>query len=367
MIGPAHGHNIKPFLDFFNINQNYELTFAYNSEDEYSSNYKNIKFVPFSFNPFSIIRFINVIRKPNHLIWHHGGYSIGILFLINLFHPRKTAVNINIWGPVLLQWAVKKNIKGFLYRKFLKKADIIQCNWYGTKKQIDEFNDESKSIVLPGGIEKSFFVNSNEPISEFAQDFINQIPKKKTIFFYPKSIIPQTCHKEIVEGANELVKKGVKNFIIYFWLGNLHNQSEIDRIKDMIAAYSLDDQVKIVFHGFLPFVDIKTIWEHMDVGFMLVDDDQLSTALLEPLMMKKELIASDIYPFKILGEKYPELELKLIENTPLKIAHRMEDFIDGNKTSETVLENRKKVIEKEFNFEKNIQKMLDYYQLLLKR
>jgi len=366
MIGPAHGHNIKSFFDFFNINQNYELTFAYDGEDEYSSLYENIKFVKFSPNPALLLQFIKLIREPHNLIWYHGGYSIGVLFLENLFHLKKTIVTINIWGPVMLQWAVQKNSKGFLYRYFLNKADIVQCGWYGTKRQMDKFNPESKSVVLPSGIEKSFFLESGDSISTFTKDFINQIPTDKTVFFYPKSIIPQTCHKEIVEAAKELLEKGVKNFLIYFWLGNLHNRTEIDLIKNMITKYSLEDQIEIVFHDFLPFVDIKAIWSRVDVGFLLVDDDQLSTALLEPLVMGKEIIASNIYAYRALRDKYSELELQLIENVPAAIAQRMEDFIDGNRTLEYILEKRKKVIEKEFNFEKNLQKMLDYYQQLTK-
>mgnify|MGYP000595592106 CR=1 FL=1 len=364
MIGPAYGHNIETFLNFFNSNSNYELTLVYEEHDEFSSVYQNVKFVPLTFNLKSIISFINIIRKPYHLIWHHGGTNLGSLLLINVFHLKKTIVTINIWGPVILQRAVKNNFKGFLFRYFFKRADIIQCNWYGTKKQLDCFHDESKSVVMPWGLEKSFFLESNSTITKFTEDFIAQIPKNKTVFFYPKSIIPQTCHKEIVEAALTLVEKEVDDFIIYFWLGNWHHEAEINRIRKFILDCSLEKHIEIVFHDFLPFHDMKVIWEHVDAGFMLVKDDQLSTALLEPLILKKEVIASNIYPFQKLLDLYPALELKFVENSPNDIAQRMVDVMNNKLTSDLVFENRKKIIGKEFNFDNNIEKMIDYYQSL---
>ena len=97
---------------------------------------------------------------------------------------------------------------------------------------------------------------------------------------------------------------------------------------------------------------------------VLVKDDQLSTALLEPLILKKEVIASNIYPFQKLLDLYPALELKFVENSPNDIAQRMVDVMNNKLTSDLVFENRKKIIGKEFNFDNNIEKMIDYYQSL---
>ena len=148
--------------------------------------------------------------------------------------------------------------------------------------------------------------------------------------------------------------------------GNISRGSYEYAAKKDIESFELTENLEIVYHDFLPFYDIIKIWEHVDVGMQIVKNDQLSTTLLEPLVLKKEIMVSDIYPYQMINEHYPELELKLTKNDPVSIAQNMENLINGDETSDSILENRKHLIEKEFNFEKNIQKMMDYYQQLIK-
>lgn len=366
MFGPAYGHNIQPFIEFFEMNSSYELTFAYSGQNDFLSTTENIKFVSYSKNPISLLKLSSVIKKEYDIIWYHGGYELNLLRLINSFKNKNTKVVLNVWGEHIPRIMLKNDAKSKKYLKYYKKAYIIQCNWYGVQKLLLQNFPEDKLPVLPWGLDKEFFRKSDAPLNPVTQKFIDSVDGEKTNFFYPKSFTEASDHDCVIEAVRILKDKGVYQFCVYFWTGNISRGNfEKDAI-EKIKKYQLEEFIKIEQHEFLPFNDIKAIWEKMDCGLQISIHDQLSSTLIEPLYMKKELIATNIEPYQILLKKSPELELNLIERKPKALGYRMDDFIDGNTTSDTVLQNRKKVIEKEFNFEKNIQKMMDYYQQLIK-
>lgn len=368
MFGPATGHNIKPFLNFFSNskNNNYQLSFFYSGKiNSENKDLNNISFYKLSKSLASTIRLKKELKKAN-VIWHQGGYNILELLFILLFKQKKALFVINIWGEHVPKIASTDTIKGKIYKYFYKKCDVISCLWYGTKNILDKFVDPDKVKVLRWGLESTYFSDKEQPLQDFTKKFIAQIPKGKKIFFYPKSFTEASNHDGIIEAARVLQSKGTTNFLVYFWTGNITRGDFENNAKKKIEAYGLENNVRIIYHDFLPFYDIISIWKCVDVGLQIVKNDQLSTTFLEPLILKKEIMVSNIYPYQKMNEYYPDLDLFLVTNTANAIAQRMEDFIDGNLTPERILENRKKIIEDNFNFEENIQKMVDYYQQLLK-
>jgi len=366
MFGPAYGHNIQPFIEFFEANPTYELTFAYSGQNDFLKTAKNVKFVEYSKSPLSLLKLISTIKKEYDIIWYHGGYELNLLRLINSFKHKNTKVVLNVWGEHIPRIMLKDDAEGKKYLKYYKKAYIIQCNWFGVQNLLLNNFPVDKLPVLPWGLDKEFFKRTKTTLNPITQKFIDTINSDKINFFYPKSFTEASDHVCIIEAVRILKEKGAYQFCVYFWTGNVSRGSfEKDAI-EKIKKYQLEEFIKIEKHEFLPFNDMKAIWEKMDCGLQISIHDQLSSTLIEPMFMKRELIATNIEPYQILMEKSPELELHLIERKPKALVHRMEDFIDGNTTSDAVLQNRKKVIEKEFNFEKNIQKMMDYYHQLIK-
>lgn len=120
----------------------------------------------------------------------------------------------------------------------------------------------------------------------------------------------------------------------------------------------LKDFIKIEEHSYLPFYDMGKIWEVMDCGLQIVRNDQLSTTFLEPQLFKKELIASNIYPYQKYNEEF-NVSIPLIDINSESVAKEMELLIKGvNKTADTVLEQRTDVVKENFVFEKNIKFLL---------
>ncbi len=365
MFGPAYGHNIQPFIDFFENNISFDLTFAYSGKNDFLASTKNVKFVEYSKNPLSLCKLSLTIKKEYDIIWYHGGYELNLLFLIHSFKNKKTKLILNVWGEHIPRILLKDNAEGKKYFKYYNKADIIQCNWYGIQNLLLQKFQKTKLPVLPWGLDKEFFENGDVQINSTTEKFISSINHHKINFFYPKSFTEASDHRCIIEACRLLNEKGISNFCIYFWSGNVSRGNfEIEAVNN-ISKYNLQDIIKIEKHEFLPFYDIKLIWKQMDCGLQIAINDQLSSTLLEPMFLEKELIATNIEPYQLLNNKFPELKLKLIKREPEVLAHEMNEIINGKRTSETILENRKKIIEKEFNFEKNIQKMLDFYQELI--
>ena len=67
MFGPAYGHNIEPFLDFFVQSKDHELSFVYSGDDYFAKEgrYSKIKFFKLGLNLISIFKLILEVRtKP---------------------------------------------------------------------------------------------------------------------------------------------------------------------------------------------------------------------------------------------------------------------------------------------------------------
>jgi glycosyltransferase involved in cell wall biosynthesis len=365
MFGPAYGHNIEPFINFFEKNEDVKLTFAYSNKNDFLDSSQRIKYVKYSSNPICLIRLALIIKKEYDLIWYHGGYDLNLLFLINKFKNRKTRLIINVWGEHIPRILLKDTTQSKKIFKYYNNANIIQCNWYGVQNILKNKFSEKKLPVLPWGLHRDFFNNSKNSLKSITEKFISSINTNNTNFFYPKSFTEASDHDSIVEAVKIMKDNGLNRFCVYFWSGNIsrgnYEKLAIEKIKD----YQLGDLIKMEKHSYLPFNDMRCIWEKMDCGLQISINDQLSTTLLEPLVLKKEIIATNIEPYQILDDKYETLKLNLIERNSLSIAQRMEEIINGKRTEVSVLESRKRIIEKEFNFEQNIQKMLDYYQTLL--
>ena len=365
MFGPAYGHNIKPFLDFFNKNhEQYLLTFIYSGKNTFAINseFKNIEFIELKKTIPSVLNLIKTLRHSFHLIWNHGAYNIIELLLITCFKKKNSFFNINIWGERIPILASKNNFIGKLYKLVFNQSDIIQLNWYGTQKLILDTFPNKETKVFPWGLDNQYFTETSEKLSEFSEKFIESLPSDKTKFFYPKSFSTASDHEAIIKACKILKQKNISNFVVYFWLGNITDENLEKKYTNLIKDYFLGDNIKIVKHPFLSFFEMKKIWEQMNVGLQIAINDQFSTTVLEPLLFKKEIIITNIFPYKKLIKLYPELELNLIVIKDKLIANEMNKYIEGKLSSYDLLEKRKQFVINEFNFEKNIIKMLDFYK-----
>ncbi len=358
MFGIGHGHNVKRFFDHFQDSDEHELTYFYTSRPGHYdlSKYDRIRWIPF-YRPFKLLK---ALRSRSDLLWVHNWTPIPVLLFILLFRRKDVPINYNVWSEPVPREARSNTWKGAFYRFFFRRCRTVQCTWYGTYELLEPLRGVNP-VLLRWGMEEVWFREGDpEALQKETKDFLDSLPEDRTRFFFPKSLSKGNRHDLIIDATEILVQRGRTNFIVYFWMGNESPDQLLRGYRERIRSAELEEWVRIVEHSFLPSHDIKLIWEAMDVGLQILEMDQFSTSIQEPMLLKKELIASDLPPYRKFEEKFG-LDLGLIPNEKERIAERMERIIDGERSSEDELERRKEVLWNEYRFDRNIEKMLSYF------
>lgn len=358
--GRAGGHNILPFLEYFNASSEHQLTFIYSNDRTYYPDKDRIEYHKFSFNPVKIARLSKIIGKEYDLIWYHGGHSAMILFIFSLLRNKKSTFIFNVWNEWLIQKAKKGGLKGRMFQFGIRHADVIHCNWHGTAQVLADTGWHKTIRVFYWGLQKENFTDHHTPESKETKEFIAQLPANKVKFFFPKSISPNSRHDLVIEAASILISKGVTNFITYLWLGNSNDEELLEKYNLLIKKLKLEEHVILKKHGFLSFGDMQLIWKQMDAGLQIAANEQLSTTFLEPQFYKKEIVVTDILPYRIYNEKF-NVHIPLIPLTNEAVASSMESIIEGNFTPMDEINRRSKIVRDNFNFSSNIEEIIRYY------
>jgi hypothetical protein len=363
MFGPCYGHNIEPFLEFFQNRKTYKLSLVFIGSDFFSKSKKfnRINFSKLNFNPVNILKSIFIIKEKPDLIWFHAS-SIYVLLLFLLFRKKKSLFVVNIWSEKIPRLIMENSFKGRLWKFALGKADYIQCNWYGTGELLKKSMEGREIVVHPWGLHNDYFKTEYDDLSDIALNFVKKLPEDKVKFYYPKSITFASDHIAIVDAVDLLVKKSITNFVVYFWMGNIIDEKKEKVLVDKIEKLGLTDYIKIEKHNYISYNDIKFIWSKVDVGLQIAIFDQLSTTLLEPMLVGKEVIATNIEPYRKLNSLYDNSKLKLIERDSRVLSEEMFFFIQGNRTEKTLIENRKEMVKTNFCFDTNIDDILSFYK-----
>jgi hypothetical protein len=264
----------------------------------------------------------------------------------------------------LFKKAIKPSVKSIMFRHGIRCADVIHCNWHGTAEVIRSTGWNNNIKTFYWGLHKENFNPAKKQATKDAESFINSIPSNKVKFFFPKSISPNSRHDLIVEASYRLIQKGQSDFIVYLWLGNTNDKVIIKELKKKIHCYGLTNHVILQSHGFLPFADMQLIWKKMDVGLQIAVNEQLSTTFLEPQFYRKEIIVSDIIPYRIYNQLF-STQIELIPLTAEGLELSMSKFINGYRTDQDLLEKRHHIILQYFNMERNLEKIINYYTVQL--
>jgi hypothetical protein len=363
MFGPCYGHNIEPFIEFFHKRKDHKLSFVFTGDDFFFKNkkYPLINFLRLNFNPPFVFKTILAIKDSPDLIWFHANNVYVLLFFL-FFRNKKDLFVINIWSEKIPRLILSNSIKGRLWKYALSKGDYIQCNWYGTEELLKKSMEDSNIVVHPWGLHEDYFKTEYNNIGDIALNFVEKLPKDKVKFYYPKSITFSSDHDAIIDAVADLVKKSTTNFVVYFWMGNILDKKQEKVLVEKIRQLELSDFIKMEKHNYISYNDIKYIWSHMDVGLQIAIFDQLSSTLLEPMLMQKEVIATDIEPYRKLNELYSNINLKLISRNSGELSKAMKYYVEGGGSSQSLILARKIMVEDEFNFSNNLEKTLFFYQ-----
>lgn len=368
IFGPSYGHNIELFLIYFNKNNLFETTLACIGDSPFVDKYNNINFVRIIKTFKSLKEIIKTIKSAD-VIWSHGGYSWWFAILVALFRKKNSHFSLSLWGESPIQYILThEDKKSFALKKVFSYADSVLMQWYTIEEFAKQACSDMKTKVIPWGLNKKFLEeNTACQLSENATNLIDSIKNEKRYkFFYPKSITTASGHDLLIDACKLLVDEGVTDFIVYVRRGNVDDKVAEKELLENVQSKNLNKFLIYQEYIYLEFEELRALWEEMDCGLQIARNDAFSTTFLEPMLLKKDMIATNIRLYSTFEEKY-KLNLNLVELDPKEIAREMKNKITGNGATLSELEKRSLIVKKDFNFEKNIPKMVQFFQDEIKR
>lgn len=363
LLGPGHGNNIDSLLDLLFLSSEFRITLLTSKYGFDKSKYVSLQVVEFR-HANRIVQRLRIIRNLLRMKQHDflvilGGSNLFEVIPVVLFAKRKKTI-FNIWGETIPQLLGKNGIKATIYKQILKSVDAIFCNWYGTRNIIVENAPylEFKIYIQGWGLSRDF--TEQKPIvSDFTADFLKSMPENKCVFLNMRSI---DYYNEIdkILAALLILKNSYPSYfervLCVFWHGNNVIDGLQKKILDFIELHGLKEHLWCVKHPFVPSSDIRHIVDRADVVVNFVNRDQLSGSVLEGMFLKKQLIMSDIRPYRILNEEC-KTGIKLIPVTAAAFADEMMlimDQLSNGNIDDELLDFRKCVVEKRFTRANNV-------------
>lgn len=355
LIGPGYGHNIIPYLKFLNGQKKHSVDFYYHHKDSYSQEYTNLNFLSITRNLLSL--FFNV-RKYNVIWLMGGGRLLYIIALVRFFIRKDCKLVISPYGEQLPRETTEKNIKGWLTLKALSCFTHIHCGWYGIADLLHS-KLKSKILIHVMGLNKDFYEVSPNPDTGIIE-LMGYISNNEYNFYYPKSFLRVSRHDLVIEAVRILKEdKNLPPFKVYFLGGNERDNQRYNELLEQVSSYKLQsDIIFLTKTKFYKTEDLNLVWQKIDCGLQIAQWDGLSTTIFEPLINEKELIISDIPPYKYL-KGFFGFDFNLTPVNASDIAQEMKfKILDINAKSKEEKGAIKAAIKGKYSFENNIEKLL---------
>jgi glycosyltransferase involved in cell wall biosynthesis len=235
-------------------------------------------------------------------------------------------------------------------------TDKMVCNAYAIKSfyEVKVPKLKNKIEVIYNGIDDKRYKNSGE----FSKDYrkLYNVDQKDICFGIVAGLRPIKDHMTLLKAANEL-KKDYDNFKVFI-IGDGTTRKELERY---VASHKLTNNV--IFCGYI--TDIKNILDIIDVGILCSIQEGLSNAIIEYMLNKKPVIATNAG-----GNK--ELVLDNVNGFLInvgdysKLKNKMEYFIKNRDKIKEFGFNSYKLAEEKFKYDLMIKKYSDLYIKLIK-
>ena len=141
MSGPGYGHNIHPWLEYFqNRSKAHKLFFLCNSFKFERGHFSELEIIETGGSRKQLIlQLLGLRDQLFDILYIHGASNPSHTWL--LLHLTKYKISIlNLWGNSILDQVQegKFDIR-LLYRLVFGRASYIFLNWYGMKTRFEEY------------------------------------------------------------------------------------------------------------------------------------------------------------------------------------------------------------------------------------
>jgi glycosyltransferase involved in cell wall biosynthesis len=352
----AHSLSIKGFkVGIFSLNKNTSTWFKNNENIEYLSEGTGSDVA--KKNELGKIGYIKVIPalrkaissfKPD-IVHAHYATSYGLLGSFSGFHPFV----ISVWGSDVYDFPKKSFLHKYLLKRNLKKADVILSTSNSMAEEIAKYTT-TKIDITPFGVDMDVF-KPQKVKSLFNEGDI--------VIGTIKSLETKYGVEYLIEAFEILCKKHTELQLKLLIVGG--GSLEI-KLKKMCSEKGIEDKVR--FMGRASMEEVPVYDNMLDVYVALSDSDSESfgVAAIEAAACGKPVVVSNVSGFAEIVEN-GTTGIIVPRANPKVAANAIEKLIMDKELATKMGENGRKRVAELYNWESNIDDIIQIYNSILNR
>ena len=341
-------HTIRWVKYFTNKNNNIYLLSLTRPNHETSSDFNQIEHDVKTYyldNLEEIIKAIRLISKLKNAIIHI--HYLGWHSLLSFFISRNSKIIITPWGSDILYIDIFKKI---WFKILMKKASYLICDSKRlVKKSIELGMDKNKIFISMFGVDTDIYKSKRNIFSD--KEIIRVGTNRKLESIYDVITFIKAA-KLICQKRND----------IYFYVAG--NGTMKEKLQNYVRKNKIDKNIK--FLGLIDSKEMIDFYNNIDLYISTsLSDGGLAASIAEAMSFKRLVIVSDNSDNKIWiknkinGFLFKTKDYKDLSKNILKAIENKENAIELSKKA------RNKII-KEYSYKKEMQKVLEKYEDLIK-
>ncbi len=325
------------------------------------SNHKNItllyqanKKINADGNVLSKLSYLKLVRKLKAsikifkptILHAHYATSYGLIGALSGFHPYV----ISAWGTDVMKFPQQNFINKAILKYNLHKADAI-CATSATIQNYLRPVTSKKVTIIPFGVN----------IAEFCKKEVTNLFDKTTFVIGSIKPLEELYNIHILIQSFSIIKlkyptKNIKLLIIGEGLQETN-------LKKLVATLQLTNDV--VFTGRIAFNQIPTYFNMLDILVNISDYESFGVSVIEAMACAKPVIVTNVGGLKEIINS-DTIGLKVDVGNVEQTTTAIEKLITDKELYERISINARKHVVKHYNWENNLQTMIDEYTKLLK-
>jgi glycosyltransferase involved in cell wall biosynthesis len=278
------------------------------------------------------------------IVHAHYATSYGLLGALSGFHP----LIISVWGSDVFSFPLKSPIHKLMLKYNLKKADKILSTSHVMAQETNIYTDKNIEVT-PFGIDMEQF----KPM-EVETPF-----NKNDIVIGTVKTLEEKYGIEYLIRAFKIVSDKYPTLPLKLLIvggGSLENH-----LKNLCKELNIED--KTVFTGKVPFSDVPKYHNMLSVSVSVSDSESFGVAIIEASSCGKPVVVSNVGGLPEVVED-GVTGFVVPPRNPQKTAEAIEKLILDEKLRNTLGNNGRNRVKKLYNWEDNVNQMINIYKVL---
>jgi glycosyltransferase involved in cell wall biosynthesis len=300
----------------------------------------------------SYLKFVGPLKKAiaqfkPDIVHAHYATSYGLIGALSGFHP----FIISAWGTDVMKFPQKNFLNKTILKYNLRKADAI-CATSNTIKQYLKPVTNKQVHVIPFGVD----------IREFRKKEVTPFFDHSTFVIGSIKPLEELYNTDVLIKAFAMLKlKHPEQKLKLLIIGE---GSQMDDLKKQTAELNIQNDV--MFTGRIAFSEVSNYFNMLDVLVNISDYESFGVSVIEAMACEKPVVATNTGGLKEIIENSSFGSLVEVGNVEETSSEIEKYLLDGSLKQKVGKAAREKVIQK-YNWDNNIQQMIDVYSQLIKK